>query len=461
MDNKLQAAISERPTLTLLRDSSVKAQVNFDSLPKATLGRDFSVPDSFDGRIVWKDLLTPVRNQGRCGSCWAFASTSTLADRFNIQSVGQMHVELSPAKILLCDFRGAQWGIKHPEIETELEGEINALNISTGACRGNTLFDAWRYLYTRGTTTEQCIPYDKAIKSEVSFNSVAEFSRDDQLPFCTIISGPVGDTCSDVAENELTGDEYGTPARFYRCIHFYSIAGTPKDKGSELYIRHNIYAWGPVSTGMVVYPDFYAFDAKTEIYEWNGRGKPVGGHAIEIVGWGEDKGKKYWIIKNSWGPNWGRNGYFYIARGKNTCQIEDNIVTGVPDFFYPIGYHIANPSNFVWAETKFVVKQRIEIETKLTLTGGGIDPTTGYTRRVMIDKPWLNLHRPVDLNNLPDWNTFIAGIDSSPKKRYSYLKKIMGQQQPQKYSNTAFYIAALVIPILILLTLICLKIKMK
>ena len=140
MDSKLQAAIQARPTLTLLRDSSQKAEIEFDILPKATYRRDLDIPDVFDGRVVWKGLLTPVRNQGKCGSCWAFASTSTLADRFNIQSIGQINVELSPAKLILCDFMGAEWDVDHPETNPEEVGEINAANISTGACRGNTLF---------------------------------------------------------------------------------------------------------------------------------------------------------------------------------------------------------------------------------------------------------------------------------------------------------------------------------
>ena len=58
---------------------------------------------NFDGRNVWKNLITPPLNQGNCGSCWAFAATSTLADRFSIQSQGKLKVKLSPTKLILCN----------------------------------------------------------------------------------------------------------------------------------------------------------------------------------------------------------------------------------------------------------------------------------------------------------------------------------------------------------------------
>ena len=81
---------------------------------------------------------------------------------------------------------------------------------------------------------------------------------------------------------------------------------------------------GPVVSSMEVYTDFLSY--KTGVYT---KGEDVpkfsGYHTIKIVGWGvEDgseeepnKGNKYWIIENSWGEDWGQNGYAKISEGQN------------------------------------------------------------------------------------------------------------------------------------------------
>ena len=48
--------------------------------------------------------------------------------------------------------------------------------------------------------------------------------------------------------------------------------------------------------------------------------KKSGGHAVSIVGWGEHNGEAYWWIKNSWGREWGENGFGRIARGVEATE---------------------------------------------------------------------------------------------------------------------------------------------
>jgi len=225
-----------------------------------------NIPKSFDARQQWPNCTRPPRHQGHCGSCWAFSISSTLSDRFCILSNEQIKVELSPQDMVSC-------------------------NTENNACRGGKQDVAWEFLEQTGVVTEDCFSYD---------------STYDKQPECPIKK---------------------------RCLNSqipYFKYKAEKGKSGHLKCPHEIQTAimnnGPLTTGMLMAEDFMHY--KSGVYKYD-HGELLGGHAVKIVGWGEDNGISFWIVENSWGPEWGENGYFRIKFGENL--IDSNAYTGLPD----------------------------------------------------------------------------------------------------------------------------------
>ena len=86
---------------------------------------------------------------------------------------------------------------------------------------------------------------------------------------------------------------------------------------------------GPAEGAFTVYSDFPNY--KSGVYQ-HVAGSALGGHAIRILGWGEENGTPYWLVANSWNYDWGDNGTFKILRGSNHCGIEGGVVAGLPKY---------------------------------------------------------------------------------------------------------------------------------
>jgi len=88
--------------------------------------------------------------------------------------------------------------------------------------------------------------------------------------------------------------------------------------GDEEEMKKIVYLNGPISVDVDARGFGYLKDG---IYEWEGCATEQGNHIVTIVGYGSQDGRDYWIIKNSWGSDWGENGFGKIIRGKNMCAI--------------------------------------------------------------------------------------------------------------------------------------------
>eukprot|EP00741_Cyanophora_paradoxa_P009203 tig00001484_g8913.t1 len=234
------------------------------------LQADDDLPTSFDARKVWPGSIHDIRDQGRCGSCWAFATTEVLSDRFSIATNNSVDVVLSPEHLLACDW----------------------LNFG---CHGGFYPTAWLWIKDHGLVSEECFPY---------------------------VSGEDGAMvkCPRACSN-------GGDFTRYKALHWYRIGSWFHPISQEIMMRE-IMNHGPIAAMYEVYEDFLTY--KSGVYAHT-TGVFAGRHAIKIIGWGEEGGVKYWLVANSWGKAWGEAGFFRIRRGTNECQIEGHVYGGTPN----------------------------------------------------------------------------------------------------------------------------------
>jgi len=184
----------------------------------------------------------------------------------------------------------------NPNIDIDLS-EQYILSCSSGSCNGWYLSRTLSWIKHNGIIFEDCMPYQ----------------ADDSIPCET--------KCSEWRE-ELFG------ITDYKKIPRRDIPT----------IQEALVTYGPLPATMEVYGDFYP-NWEGGVYRQN-NDDFVFGHVVTIVGfdntWGnEDEG--FWICKNSWGTDWGENGWFRIAYGE--CSIEDSVY-----YFENLNYPPNKPS---------------------------------------------------------------------------------------------------------------------
>lgn len=399
VEKKKQSYKNRNKTMGTSLASSPLFQAQFSLLAPINikpreLDRGMKLPTSFDGRKEWGEYIEGVRNQGLCGSCYAFATVFVLESRLSIYSKGKYKYQLSPSKLIFCS---NPIEVKENEDRPEEELIKEALNQKLPfdyttpqslirknimSCSGETLISAWQFLYRFGVPEDSCIGYGDNDNESVINLTI----RDTIEQSCVDVLGSAMDICLDKKTKMIS----------HRAGGYYTV---PKN---DYEICRDIYHWGPCSSGVVIYDDFLEWNGKG-VYEWDKTSGVVGGHAIVLMGWGEEGGKKYWLVRNSWGADWGDKGYFKILRGENHCEIEENVFTGIPNI----------PAIRLYLEHPLFYQQEDYIYRYLWgLNDNGYKETTLELISAGKELPPDFSNALYDVSNFPNFSKYLSGESS-------------------------------------------------
>jgi C1A family cysteine protease len=165
----------------------------------------------------------------------------------------------------------AWWKIRHTNLDSMPNlSEQFVLSCSEGGCDGWTVTGALNFIMDNGIPTETCFGY---------------------LAEDTV---PCDNVCTEWRDEAMTIPGWG-----YVTLEEANVEN----------IKNAVYHH-PLSVTYIVYKDFNSYSGGVYEHVW---GDAEGGHAVLIVGWDDEL--ECWIVKNSWGPAWGENGYFRIKWG--------------------------------------------------------------------------------------------------------------------------------------------------
>lgn len=291
--------VAKKTPLTGLTPAQARAHMG---LAESHQGVEFQLPvthvkSQLPAVLDWRNKdgqnwVTPILDQGNCGSCVAFASIGTLETQYRIASgIPGYNVRLSAESLFACGGGGCNFGW-FPSAAAE-------------------------YLQRTGVPDEACQPYTEGVTGE---------------------DAQCKESCLNSPQKIIKIASYGTPTRYAKDIDSVKQA----------------LQSGPLVTTLSVYADFMSYGSG--VYK-HVSGDFLGGHAVSIVGY--DDTKRAFIIRNSWGTEWGENGFAYVSYddesgvGDETYSFDIPSMNGAVSLAAPLDYNDSTSDMTVKAVSTF------------------------------------------------------------------------------------------------------------
>ncbi len=250
-------------------------------------------PASYDSRYVsGVNYISPVKDQNRYGTCWAFSGTAAMEASLKRQNPASSFVSLSNLQLIYFSYN------KRPTDPLgNTAGNKTTISLVNGFS-GN-------YLDSGGTIFAPMFIMANyvGLKTDSNFNALSGQS------YSGFITKGLSAALSTVINENLAyiGD--------YRLKSAYIIDVENSDG-----MKDAIMNYGAVNACFYWNPSYYS---KTNFSYYYGGAAGLSNHAITIIGWDDNFNRNYfdskpagngaWLVKNSWGPGWGNAGYFWMS----------------------------------------------------------------------------------------------------------------------------------------------------
>jgi len=235
--------------------------------------------------INWRDTeaVTGIKNQGQCGSCWAFSATEAIESQMILGTGGKFAVNLSPQQVASCTPAPAM------------------------GCNGGFTEKAYDYVKSApGLANAFFIEYEQSL------------TQSQETMLCSSIQAKVdaiNGTMKQLqgAYAQVSGYSYAVPPCTAGSCENQDLKGFAAAlERTPLSICVNAGAWNDYVGGVMTSA---ACGPMGAMYQ---------DHCVMATGFNTTAPTPYWIVRNSWSDTFGENGYIYLEMAKNTCGLADD-----------------------------------------------------------------------------------------------------------------------------------------